>query len=147
MAEIKYESNISKTSSSAASVYAVVSNLENLNKVKDLIPEDKVKDMEFTTDTAHFKIDGLGQKVCIRIVEKEDNKTIKFDIENIPVAANLWIQMKQVTEGDTRLKLTLKADMPIMFRMMFGNKMQEGLNQATEMLAKMPFEQWSKQNI
>ena len=142
MAEVKYESKITKTTSSAEAVYAVVSDLCNLEKVKDLIPQDKVKDMEFDHDFVRFKVDGLGQKLCIRIVEREPLQTVKFGVEDAPVAANMWIQLKQIAEQDTRLKLTLKADLPMMFKMMIGNKLQEGLDQAAEMLANMPFENW-----
>lgn len=146
MAEVKYESKITKSACNADTIFSVISDLRNLEKVRDLIPEDKVKDMEFDDDCARFKVDGLGQKVCIRIQEREPQKTVKFGVEDIPVAANLWIQLKQVEEHDTRLRLTMKADIPVMFRMMLGNKLQEGLDQAADMLAKMPFENMTNNN-
>ena len=142
MAEVKYESKITKASANAEDVFAVLSDLSNLEKVRDLIPQDKIKDMEFDRDYARFKVDGLGQKICIRIVEREQCSVVKFGVENIPLQANMWIQMKQVDEKDTRLKLTIKADMPIMFKMMLDKKMKEGLDQAADMLAQMPYEQW-----
>ncbi len=143
MAEIKYESKITKTTAPISAVYAVLSDLSNLEKVRDLIPQDKIKDMEFDHDYARFKVDGLGQKVCIRIVEREPEKTVKFGVEGVPVEANLWIQTKAMAADDTRIRLTIKADLPMMFKMMLGNKLQEGLDQAADMLAQMPYEQWS----
>lgn len=143
MANEKYESKQTSSRCSAASIYKIASDLSNLERVRNLIPEDKVKDMDFGEDYVRFKVDGLGQKICIRIIDKEEENYVKFGLENLPVAANFWIQMKEVTPTDTRLKLTVVADIPAMFKMMIGNKIQEGLDRAAEMLAQMPFDQWA----
>ena len=91
-----------------------------------------------------FKVDGLGQKLTVRIVDREENKTLKFGIDNVPVQMNFWVQLKQVAEGDTRLKLTIKAELPMMFKMMFEKKLQTGIEQAADMLAQMPYNQWAE---
>lgn len=142
MSEQKYESKITSSRSSVSAIYQVMSNLSNIEKVRHLIPEDKVKEMESSEDFVRFKVDGLGQKVGIRIVDKEENNFIKFGIENIPLEGFFWIQLKAVAEDDTRIKLTVKADMPMMLKMMFEKKLQEGIDRAAEMLAEMPFNQW-----
>lgn len=142
MSEQKYESKITSSRSSISAIYQVMSNLSNIEKVRHLIPEDKVKEMESSEDFVRFKVDGLGQKVGIRIVDKEENNFIKFGIENIPLEGFFWIQLKAVAEDDTRIKLTVKADMPMMLKMMFEKKLQEGIDRAAEMLAEMPFNQW-----
>ena len=142
MAVTKYESKIGQIPYNDDVVFAVLSNLENLNRFADLIPKDKVKEMEITSDCIRIKVEGLAQKFAIRVVEKEANKTIKFGVENIPMEANMWIQLKQVAEQDTRIKLTIKADIPMMFRMMFEKKLQQGLDQAVDMLSQVPYSQW-----
>lgn len=138
----KYESKIGQIPYNDQVVYAVLSNLNNLQRFTDAIPKDKVKELEITTDAIRMKIDGLAQKFTIRIVEKEPYKTIKFGVENLPMEANLWIQLKQVAEQDTRIKMTIKADIPMMFRMMFEKKLQQGLDQAVDMLCQVPYNQW-----
>lgn len=138
----KYESKIGQIPYNDQVVYAVLSNLNNLQRFTDAIPKDKVKELEITTDAIRMKIDGLAQKFTIRIVEREPCKTIKFGVENLPMEANLWIQLKQVAEQDTRIKLTIKADIPMMFRMMFEKKLQQGLDQAVDMLCQVPYNQW-----
>jgi carbon monoxide dehydrogenase subunit G len=142
MSAIKYESKIGQILHSDQKVYAVLSNLENLNRFSELIPKDKVKELEITSDCIRIKVDGLAQKFAIRIVEKEEFKTIKFGVDNIPMAVNMWIQLKQVEENDTRIKLTIKADIPMMFRMMFEKKLQQGLDQAVDMLCQVPYNNW-----
>lgn len=142
MAEAKYESKIGQVAASDKAIFDVLSNLENLNKVRDLIPEDKVQELEISPDCIRMKVGGLAQKIAIRIVEKEEYKTIKFGADNIPMAVNVWIQLKQMAENDTRMRITLKADIPMMFRMMLDKKMQQGLNQAVDMLCQLPYNNW-----
>lgn len=143
MAETKYESAVKSVPASAAQIYNVLGNLENLNKVRDLIPQDKVQELEVTPDYIRMKVDGLGQKIVIRIVDRIENDTLKFGLDNIPMQANFWIQMKQVTPTDTRIRLTIKADIPVMFKMMIGSKIQKGLDDAAQMLTQFPYAQWN----
>ena len=120
----KYESKITSAAYPAAQIYRVLSDLKNLEKVRDLIPQDKVQEMEIDSDYVRMKVDGLGQKITIVIVDRIENDTVKFGVEGIPMDANLWIQMKEVSPTDTRLKLTIKADIPMMFRFMINKKLQ-----------------------
>ena len=142
MAEIKYESKIGQIPANDYKVFAVLSNLENINHFRDLIPQDKVKELEISKDRIRMKVDGLGQKIAIAIVDKEEFKTIKFGAfgaEDLPIPFNVWIQLKQVAELDTRIRITVKTDMPAMFKMMFDKKMQLGLDQAIDMLCRLPY--------
>ena len=123
-------------------MYAVLSNLENLNRFIEMIPKDKVKELEISSDCIRIKVEGVAQKFAIRIVEKEENKTIKFGVDNLPMDVNMWIQLKSMGEQDTRIKLTIKADIPMMFRVMFEKKLQQGLDQAVDMLCQVPYDQW-----
>lgn len=142
MSESKYESKISSSPCSAAQIYRVVSDLRNIERVRDMIPKDKIQEMEVEEDRIRLKVDGLAQKFTIAIVDRIENDTVKFGVEGIPMEANFWIQLKEVAPGDTRIKLTLKADIPMMFKMMIGSKLQTGLDQASEMMAKFPYNNW-----
>ena len=121
----------------------MLSNMENLERVRDMIPQDKIQEMEITPDRVRMKVDGLGQKITIAIVDRIENDTIKFGAEGIPMQANFWIQLKELAPNDTRIKLTVKADVPMMFKFMLDKKMQEGLDQAADMLAQFPYAQWT----
>lgn len=143
MAETKYESAVQSIPAGAAEVYRVLSNLESLNRVKDLIPQDKVQELEITADYIRMKVEGLGQKIVIRIVDRIENDTIKFGADNIPMEMNFWIQLKEVNPNDTRIKLTLKADIPFMFKMMLDKKIQQGIDDAAKMLTQFPYKQWN----
>lgn len=142
MSESKYESKITSAPCSAQQIYRVLSNLKNIERVRDLIPKDKVQEMEIEPDRIRMKVDGLAQKITIAIVDRIENDTIKFGAEGIPMDANFWIQLKELAPTDTRIKLTIKADIPMMFKMMLNKKLQEGLDQAADMLAQFPYNQW-----
>ena len=142
MSESKYESKITSAACPAQQIYRVLSNMESLEKVKDLIPKDKVQEMEIEPDRVRIKVDGLAQKITIAIVDRIENDTVKFGAEGIPMDANFWIQLKEVSPTDTRIKLTVKADIPFMFKMMLDKKLQQGLDQAADMLAQFPYSAW-----
>lgn len=142
MSETKYESKITSAPCSAQQIYRVLSNMQNLERVKDMIPQDKIQEMEIEPDRVRMKVDGLGQKITIAIVDRIENDTIKFGAEGVPMDANFWIQMKEVNPTDTRIKLTVKADIPMMFKFMIEKKLQQGLDQAADMLAQFPYAMW-----
>ena len=142
MSEQKYESKIESIPAPVAHVYPVLSDLSSLERVRDLIPQDKVKELEISPDAVKMKIDGLGQKITLRVVDRIENDTIKFGLDNMPLEMNCWIQLKEVAPNDTRVKLTIKADIPLMFRMMFEKKIQKGLDDAAKMLTQFPYSQW-----
>lgn len=146
MAESTYESRVCSIPCDAHTVYSVLSNFKNLDRVRDLLPADKVQELEVTEDCIRLKVNGLGQKIALRIIDRKPDDTLKIEAENSPVPFTFWMQLKQLHSLDTRIKLTLKADIPFMFRMMLGNKLQQGLDDAAQMLTQFPYTAWTNQN-
>jgi len=132
-----YESDIKTISSNEEVVFGLLSDLTNLEKLKDLPDAPKeLKEAEFDKDSCHIKVEGMGT-VGFRIIDREPCKTIKFETENLPMMKfDAWIQLKQVGENDTRMKLTLKADLPSMIKMMVDKKIKEGINTVADVIAK-----------
>jgi len=131
-----YESDIKTISSNEEVVFGILSDLNNLKAVLANAPmTDKVKDLQFETDSCTFVVEGFG-KMGFRIIEREPFKTIKLHSEKTPVDLNVWIQLVQRTENDTQMKLTLKADLPVMIKMMIDKKLKEGINVIADLLAK-----------
>ena len=75
MSETKYESKITSAPCSAQQIYRVMSNLQNLERVRDMIPKDKIQEMEIEPDRVRLKVDGLAQKITIAIVDRIENDT------------------------------------------------------------------------
>jgi len=131
-----YESDIKTISSNEEVVFGILSDLNNLKNIIQETPlAEKVKDLQFQTDSCSFQVEGLG-KMGFRIIEREPFKTIKLCSEHAPVEINVWIQLVKRDENDTRMKLTLKADLPVMIKMMIDKKLKEGINLIADVLAK-----------
>ena len=119
-------------------IYAMLSDLSNLERVKDRIPQDKIKDFEFDSDTCSFAVEPVG-KIQFKIIDREPNKTIKFATKQSPVPLNLWIQLKQVAENDTRLKLTARADLNPFIKPMVAKPLQEAVDKISTIIASIPY--------
>jgi carbon monoxide dehydrogenase subunit G len=119
-------------------IFVMLSDLSNLEKIRDRIPQDKIKDFEFDRDFCSLTIDPVG-KITFQAVEREPNKTIKFVTTDSPVPLFLWIQLKQVAEEDTRMRLTVRADLSPLIKPMVSKPLQEGLEKIADILAALPY--------
>lgn len=123
-----------------ARVFAMLSDLSNLQRVRNSIPQDSIKTFNFTDDHCSFEVSPIG-KIEFRIVDREPNKTIKFETTQSPVPLLLWIQLKQVAENDTRMKMTVRADLNPFLKPMVAKPMQEAVDKISEILAGLPYEE------
>jgi carbon monoxide dehydrogenase subunit G len=136
-----YESNVVEIQASAQQIFAKLSNLENLQPLLANLPAEateKVKDIAVTADTCKFTIENFGQ-MGFKIIEREPNKTIKFTGDNTPVEVYLWIQLVEKEAYLSKMKVTLKADVPFMLKMMVGSKLKDGVNQIATLSSKIPY--------
>lgn len=135
-----YESEIKTISSNEEVVFAVLSDLSRLEAVRDKLPTDKISGLNISKENVRFTINGVGE-IGFKIIDKEPYKTIKFESEQLPFVVNVWIQLKQVGECDTRMKLTLRAELPTMVKMMLGNKLGDAINKMADGLSQLPYQQ------
>lgn len=119
-------------------IYAMLSDLSNLERIKDRIPQDKIKDFEFDSDSCSFSVSPVG-KITFQIVDREPCKTIKFQTTNSPVPLFLWIQLKQVQEMDTRMRLTVRAELNSFLKPMVSKPLQDALDKISTVLASLPY--------
>lgn len=136
----KFESSIRQINYPQEVVYQGLSNLDNLSKVKDRIPEDKAQELEFDNDSISVNVPPVG-KISMRIVEREEPKTIKFETTQSPLPFNFWIQLLPLTESTCKMKLTLKAELNIFIKGMVSKPLQEGLERIADMLQMIKYEQ------
>lgn len=131
----KYESSQKQILMSQDAAYERLCDLRNFEKympANDSMKEQfKVEDIEFGQDYISFKASMMG-KVVLRIIDREAPKMLKFGVEGSPIAMNLWIQLVGVSEADTRMKVTVKADIPLMLKPMVGNKLGEGVERLAD---------------
>lgn len=117
----------------------MLSDLENIEKVRDRLPQDKLKDLRFDRDTIAISAPPVGE-VRLRIVEREEPKCIKFETEQSPVPFNLWIQVLPVTETSSKMKLTIKAELNPLIKGMVQKPLTEGIERIADALAAIKYE-------
>ncbi len=147
----KFESSIKQIPHSQRSVYAMLSDLSNIQRLKDHLPEeatdndeinkvkDKLKNLSFDQDSLSINVDPIGQ-VSMRIIERDEPKMIKLESEKSPFAFKFWIQVLPVTEASSKMKLTIDADIPFFAKSMVAKPLQEGIEKIADALAMIPFE-------
>jgi hypothetical protein len=134
MSSTKFESSIKVLPYSQQQVFNSLSDLNNLEKVKDRVPEDKVKDFKFDHDSVSINVSPVGD-IKLHIIEREEPKCVKFETEKSPVPFNLWIQLLPVTEESCKMKLTLKAELNPFIKGMVSGPLQDGLEKIADALA------------
>ena len=136
--EEKFVSEIKRIPHKAEHIYGMLSDLSNLERVKDRIPAGKVKDFTFDSDSCSVSVDPVG-KICFQIVEREPNQLIKFATTNSPIPLHLWIQLKEVAEADTCMKLTVGAELNPFIKHMVATPLQEAIDKMAEVLTVLPY--------
>lgn len=134
----KFESAVKVIPASQKAVYEKLSDLSNLEKVKDRLPQDKVKNLSFDAETLSIEVPPVG-KIVLQIVEKEPCKCIKFETAASPFPFNLWIQILPVTAGECKMKLTIGMDINPFMKAMVQKPLQEGLEKMADMLSLIPY--------
>lgn len=130
----KFESAVKVIPASQKAVYEKLSDLSNLEKVKDRLPQDKVKNLSFDAETLSIEVPPVG-KIVLQIVEKEPCKCIKFATTTSPLPFNLWIQIVPVTETECKMKLTIGMELNPFMKTMVQKPLQEGLEKMAETLS------------
>ena len=137
--ESKFESSIKQIPYPQQAVYDNISDLRNLEKVKDRVPEDKVNDFTFDEDTVGLNVQPVGE-LKLRICEREEPKCVKFETVQSPVPFNVWIQVLPVDEQNSKMKVTVKAELNPFIKSMIEKPLQEAVEKIADALALVKYE-------
>lgn len=147
-----FESTIRQINYPQQSVYSKLSDLNNLEKLKermelmkDSMPEEarqqaeKIKDLTFDADSMSVNVPPVGT-IRLRIVDRDEPKCIKFETEQSPIPFNFWIQILPVTTTTSKMKLTIKADLNPFIKQMVKKPLQEGIEKIADVLQMIQYE-------
>lgn len=156
----KYESEIKYLNFEQTLVYEKLSDLRNLDNLRQKIadpaaadllksnlppeikPEqiDKFREyaekMELGAD--YIKIASPMGEVTLRLVEQEAPKCLKFAGEDAPLPLTMWIQLLPTAEG-CKMKLTIGAEVNMFMKAMVNKPLQKAANGLADMLARLPY--------
>lgn len=127
-----FESSVRQIPHSQQAVYNMLSDLSNIDRVKDRIPADKLNDLTFDADS--MSISTPMGAVKLKIVDREEPKCIKFETEQSPLPFNFWIQILPVTDNTCKMKLTIKAELNPFIKGMVSKPLQEGIEKIADAL-------------
>jgi carbon monoxide dehydrogenase subunit G len=130
------ESKIGKIENSEEIVYQFLSDFNNF---KAMVPADKVKNWIATADHCHFSVEGMGE-TGLRIIERMPNKLIKITTEEgSSMDFLMWIQLKQISEKDTRVKITLRAELNPMLNALVKGPLKTFADSLIDQMESFPF--------
>ena len=135
----KFESSIKQIPYSQQAVYQNISDLRNLEKVRDRVPEDKVSDFSFDADTVSLNVPPVGE-LKLRICDREEPKCVKFETVQSPVPFNVWIQVLPVNETSSKMKVTVKAELNPFIKGLVSGPLQDGVEKIADALAMIKYE-------
>lgn len=132
--ETKFESSVREIPYPQESVYHRLSDLNLSEQVRDRLPEDKREDIIFDSDSITMNVPPVGD-ISIRICEREEPKTIKYETVSSPLPFNLWVQLLPITDTMCKMRLTIKADLNPFVKGMISKPLQAGLEKLADAIA------------
>ena len=138
MGKTRFESSVKQIPYPQQAVYDMLSNLENISKVMDRVPADKIKDISFDRDHVSMSADPVGA-IKLAVCEREEPKCIKFQTEKSPVPFYVWIQMLPVTDTTSKMRITAEADLNPFIKTLVQKPLQDGVEQIADGLAQIQY--------
>jgi hypothetical protein len=105
---MKIESRVGSIPDNEDAIFAFFSDLRH---IEPLIPQERLSSWEFTEDRCLLGITGLGE-ISLSILEKKPSTLIKLgSVNQSAYSFTLWMQLKQVADMNTKVRLTLSANL------------------------------------
>ncbi|NLI37294.1 MAG: SRPBCC family protein [Bacteroidales bacterium] len=133
-----FESPVRHIPFSEEKVYEKLSNLNNIEAMKDKLPADKVKDFKFDADSVSFNVSGIGD-IQLEVTERIPSKCIKFGSINSPIAFNLWIQIVSISDDECKIRITAGLEVNVFMKSIVSKPVKEGLEKMVDMLSMIPY--------
>jgi len=147
----KYISEVKIISSPQEPVYNYLSNLNNFEQLFDPkrieelkkqhpgAPDIQLENFRATTDECSFSISPVGT-IGVQIIEREPSRLIKLTgSKSVPFQFTCWIQLLPVDEANTKVKITLHAELNPMIKMLVDKYLKEGVDRIAEALTRIQY--------
>lgn len=154
MSLAKYESEVKLVQQSQQTVYERFSDLRNLQTLRDKmedpnvkqtiesqIPEGQSEQVQKVLEEMSFDADTLSIStpvgaICLRVVEREEPKLVKFASEGSPIPLYVWIQLVPTDETSCKLRVTVGAEVNMFMKGMVAKPLQQAADGLATILAQ-----------
>jgi hypothetical protein len=126
------ESRIGKISADRDEMFALISDFTNISR---FLPEEKLKGIQAEKESLTFTLPETGE-MTMKIEKKEPPELLKYAGVFKEQTFYLYLQFKSPSPGDTRFKITLRAEIPSMIGWTLKGKMQTMLDGLVEQIEK-----------
>lgn len=141
-----YKSDKVELSAPAESVYAKLSNLENLRSMlagvpAESVPEDKRElfdSISITPDSISVPAGPVGN-LTFKVVEKTEPSRIKLAAENSPIPLSLQMNLEPKGPDASEAQVMIDIALPAMLAPMVGGQIQKMADQFGQVLKAIPF--------
>ena len=141
--DFEYVSKITKNSCQDQQLFYFVSDFRNLASMLPAEVKDKVS---VTSETITIQA-MQAMSITLSILEKEPYKLLKIGTEGNEMF-RIWIQLKQIAPYDTRIRVTLRANVPLIARPMLKKaKLQDFVDNLALALGQIPAYAFSAVNM
>ena len=132
----KIESRTGHLAHDDQKVFDFISDFTHFNS---FIPADKVTGWEADTDSCKFTVAGIGM-AGMKIIQREPSTLIKIvSDEKTPIRFTMWIQLKNIAPGSTKVKLTIEPDVNKAIMYMVEKPLKEFINSLVDRMEKFDF--------
>ncbi|MDR2962182.1 MAG: hypothetical protein LBU90_00850 [Bacteroidales bacterium] len=139
---IKLESKVTKNSCQDEQLYHFVSDFRNL---ATLFPPEYRDKVRFSENFISFEA-MKGTDITFSILEQEPYKLLKLGVESTRDFF-IWIQLKQVAAYDTRIRITMHAEIPKIASLFAKSKLQLFVDSFADALAQIPVYAFQAYNL
>lgn len=148
MSTSKFISEVKNINHNQEIVYSFLSDFNKLGQyfneytlaqISQQLPSNKIADIKCDTDSITFILSNNSEG-GIRIIDREFPKTVKMTgYGQIPFAMYIWIQILPVSPYQSKIRVTLHAELNMMMKMVAGKKLKEGVDKIAEALSVIPY--------
>jgi len=132
-----YESRTGKINCGSEPVFNFVADMRNF---KRFLPEDKIQNWEASAGECSFEVSPVGRSE-IKIVRRDPFDTVKYAGHGMNnTEFYIWVQLKEIARGDTRVKLTIKAGLNPGLKMIASKPINDFLEKLVQGMEK--FSDW-----
>ena len=108
--------------------------LSNFNNFENSIPADKIENWQSNEDSCSFSLKGIGD-IALIIDEKQPFNLVKVvNAHDSKHEFKFWIQLNEIGDNDTRMKLTFDVKLNAMMKMVAKKPIQEFITKFTDQI-------------